>query len=97
MMTRRKPASRKIALIGAGKIGKLAALLLGKKYDVTVYDINEERARETASAVCEYGQHEMTYSFPFKAALRFSTWLTSSCPNLHTAPAVSLALSSLMS
>jgi predicted dinucleotide-binding enzyme len=35
VMTQKKFTSRKIALIGAGKIGKLGALLLGKKYNVS--------------------------------------------------------------
>ena len=80
MMTRKKLASRKIALIGAGKIGKLAALLLGKKYDVTVYDINEDRARETASAVCEYGQLDVNHAENLRAALDGKEFVISCCP-----------------
>ncbi len=97
MMTRKKPASRKIALIGAGKIGKLAALLLGKKYDVTVYDIDEERARETANAVCEFGQLDVNDAANLRGALDGKEFVISCCPYSQTALAVSLALSLLIS
>jgi len=37
-----------VALIGGGKIGKLAAHLLARRYPVTVYDVSAERAKESA-------------------------------------------------
>ena len=35
-----------IALIGVGKIGKLAAELLARKYNVTVYELDESRGQD---------------------------------------------------
>ena len=79
-MTQKKFASRKIALIGAGKIGKLGALLLGKKYNVTVYDIDEEKAKETAGATSTHGQLDVNHADKLRQALDGKEMVISCCP-----------------
>lgn len=60
MKKRRATGSPKIALIGTGKIGKLAACLLAKKYDVTVYDIDPEKAGACAWENIHFGRLDVT-------------------------------------
>jgi saccharopine dehydrogenase-like NADP-dependent oxidoreductase len=60
-------ASNKIALIGAGKIGKLGALLLGKKYDV-------------ASATRAHGQLDINHADKLRRALEGNELVISCCP-----------------
>ena len=68
-MAHKKSKTGKIALIGGGKIGKLAVLLLAKKYDVTVYDVDEERAKECAGAAGAYGQLDVNHTNELRRAL----------------------------
>ena len=69
-MTSKKSAAQKIALIGAGKIGKLTTHLLNKKYDVTVYDIDKAKAKESAGARRAYGQLDVNHTQDLTDALR---------------------------
>ncbi len=79
-MIRKKSDTGKIALIGAGKIGKLAAFLLRKKYDITVYDLNKERAKETAGGVSAYGRLDINQKKELKRALKGKEFVISCCP-----------------
>ncbi|MFQ5932004.1 MAG: saccharopine dehydrogenase C-terminal domain-containing protein [Nitrospiraceae bacterium] len=79
-MTAQKAAPRKIALIGAGKIGRLAALLLRKKYNVTVYDIDEGRAKESTGGRCGYGKLDVSHAEDLRRALDGKEFVISCCP-----------------
>ena len=77
-MAHKKSKTGKIALIGAGKIGKLAVLLLAKKYDVTVYDIDERRAKESADG--SYGQLDINHAEELRRALEGKELAVSCAP-----------------
>jgi len=79
-MAKKTSSSREIALIGAGKIGKLAAALLGKKYDITVYDVEEEKAKECAGAAGAYGQLDVNHAKDLRDALEGKEMVISCCP-----------------
>jgi saccharopine dehydrogenase-like NADP-dependent oxidoreductase len=79
-MAKNKSSAQRIALIGAGKIGRLAAVLLGKKYDITIYDINEESAKECAGAAGAYGQLDINHAQDLRDALEDKAMVISCCP-----------------
>jgi saccharopine dehydrogenase-like NADP-dependent oxidoreductase len=54
--------------------------LLGKKYDVTVYDIDEEKAKETASATRAHGQLDINHADKLRRALEGNELVISCCP-----------------
>jgi len=79
-MATRKSASQGIALIGAGKIGKLTTRLLKKKYSVTVYDMDGKKARECSGPKGAYGRLDVNHPGELGAALKGKEMVVSCCP-----------------
>lgn len=70
-----------IALIGGGKIGKLAAYLLAKRYPVTVYDVSLDRARECAEGSgAAFAALDASKPAEVEAALRGKALVASAAP-----------------
>jgi saccharopine dehydrogenase-like NADP-dependent oxidoreductase len=70
-----------IALIGGGKIGKLAAHLLARRYPVTVYDVSLERARESAEGTgAQFAALDAANEGQLAEALRGKALVASAAP-----------------
>lgn len=80
LMAAKKPSTQKIALIGAGKIGKLTTQLLNRKYDVTVFDIDKGKAQECAGEGDSFGQLDINHAKDLARALRGKELVISCCP-----------------
>lgn len=79
-MASRKPTSRGIALIGAGKIGRLTTRLLKREYPVAVYDIDKEKARECAGPKGDFDRVDTNHPRQLRAALKDKEMVISCCP-----------------
>ncbi len=79
-MANQKTARKEIALIGAGKIGKLTTHLLQKKYQVTVYDIDEEKAKESAGPKGAHERLDINEVKDLRRALKGKEMTISCCP-----------------
>src|SRR4051812_34069216 len=82
LSTTSSPATRNhVALIGGGKIGKLAAHLLSRRYPVTVYDVSVERARESAEGTsAAFAEIDASNIAQLRDALRGKALVASAAP-----------------
>src|SRR5882672_10225176 len=77
---------KKVAVVGAGKIGELIVALLSQRYDVYVYDMDLKRAKitagRTAQAVRVNANHEKT----LVRLLKGKDLVINSCPHFMNLP-----------
>jgi len=71
---------KRVAVIGAGHIGKLVTRLLHKKYEVIVYDAMYSRARDAAGSGVQYGELNVNDKTQLKSVLWDKEIVVSCCP-----------------
>ncbi len=79
-MADQKKSRKEIALIGAGKIGKLTTRLLKKKYQVTVYDIDKGKAKDCAGPKGAHDRLDINHARDLRRALKGKEMVISCCP-----------------
>ncbi len=79
-MAKQNRTRKEIALIGAGKIGKLTTRLLQKKYQVTVYDIDKDKAKESAGPKGAHQRLDINQAKELRHALKDKEITISCCP-----------------
>ncbi|MFB3108349.1 MAG: saccharopine dehydrogenase NADP-binding domain-containing protein, partial [Candidatus Binatia bacterium] len=79
-MANQKKSRKEIALIGAGKIGKLTTRLLKKKYQVNVYDIDKAKAKECAGPKGAHDRLDINHAKDLRRALKGKEMVISCCP-----------------
>ncbi|MBI1373429.1 MAG: saccharopine dehydrogenase family protein [Phycisphaera sp.] len=73
--------TRKIAVIGSGKIGELVIAHLSTKYPLAVYDMDLKRAEACAAGVAEAHQLDVNDGESMRAALKDKALVINCCPH----------------
>jgi saccharopine dehydrogenase-like NADP-dependent oxidoreductase len=82
--------TKKVAVVGSGKIGELIVALLAPRYDVTVYDQDLKRARAAAGKAARAVKVNARNIDALARQLKGKTLVINACPwfmNLHVAKA----------
>ena len=82
MMDKRK----KVAVVGAGKIGELIVAHLSQRYDVSVYDQDLKRAKATAGKTAQAARVDARQEKSLIKLLKGKSLVINSCPHFMNLP-----------
>ena len=77
---------KKIAVVGAGKIGELIVALLSQSYDVVVYDQDLKRAKRTAGSRAKAIRVNANHESALVRLLKGKDLVVNSCPHFMNLP-----------
>jgi len=77
---------KKVAVVGAGKIGELIVALLSERYDVFVYDQDLKRARAVAGKTAQAVRVNANQEAALTRALKGKDLVINSCPHFMNLP-----------
>lgn len=77
---------KKVAVVGAGKIGELIVALLSPRYDVYVYDQDLKRAKLTAGRSAQAGRVNAHHEKSLVRLLKGKSLVINSCPHFMNLP-----------
>ncbi len=77
---------KKVAVVGAGKIGELIVALLSPRYDVFVYDQNLKRAQKTAGRTAHPVRVDAHHEKTLARHLKGKDLVINSCPHFMNLP-----------
>jgi saccharopine dehydrogenase-like NADP-dependent oxidoreductase len=77
---------KKVAVVGAGKIGELIVALLSQRYDVYVFDQDLKRARTTAGKSAQAARVNANHEGALVRLLKGKDLVINSCPHFMNLP-----------